>query len=111
MDDGACVGRNTDMWFPDTPNSVRTPAAQRALAWCKSCPVQTDCLQFALDDPALLGIWGGTTPEQRRGLRRTPTIVHGTAAGYHQHRNHGQQACEDCLRANREHVAKSRRRA
>ena len=36
---------------------------------CADCPVQTECLAFALrhDEP---GVWAGTTPAQRHRMRR-----------------------------------------
>jgi WhiB family redox-sensing transcriptional regulator len=37
---------------------------------CLSCPVQADCLLHALADPTLVGVWAGTTAEERRRLRR-----------------------------------------
>jgi WhiB family redox-sensing transcriptional regulator len=37
---------------------------------CAECPVQADCLQFALATNQDSGIWGGTTEEDRRKLRR-----------------------------------------
>ena len=36
---------------------------------CSSCPLITDCLEYALNHGEF-GIWGGTTEEQRRNLRR-----------------------------------------
>ena len=37
---------------------------------CEDCPVGAECLVTALDDPDLAGLWGGTTPGERRALRR-----------------------------------------
>jgi WhiB family redox-sensing transcriptional regulator len=38
---------------------------------CAICPVRAQCLAEALTDPDLAdGIWGGTTPRQRRTMRR-----------------------------------------
>lgn len=35
---------------------------------CRTCPVRAECLEYALDIGAV-GIWGGTTTEQRRQIR------------------------------------------
>ena len=43
--------------------------AQAAKAICAGCPVIEQCLQFALDGGES-GIWGGTTEDERRQLRR-----------------------------------------
>jgi len=42
--------------------------ANRAL--CADCPVRQECLEMALVDDGLAGLWGGTTELERRELRR-----------------------------------------
>jgi hypothetical protein len=37
---------------------------------CAGCPVRQECLEVALADPELVGLWGGTTDAERRVLRR-----------------------------------------
>ncbi|HEX4126031.1 MAG TPA: WhiB family transcriptional regulator [Acidimicrobiales bacterium] len=37
---------------------------------CESCPVRRECLEFALADESLTGLWGGTTDMERRLIRR-----------------------------------------
>jgi hypothetical protein len=60
-----CRGRGVGQWVGDSRMS--SYAAQRAL--CDICPVQRDCLEYALAHPALVGCWGGTTEHERRKLR------------------------------------------
>ena len=36
---------------------------------CNNCPLIMECLEYALKNGEL-GIWGGTTEEQRKNLRR-----------------------------------------
>jgi len=36
--------------------------------YCVGCPVINECLDYALN-VKVLGVWGGTTPEERRQLR------------------------------------------
>ena len=43
--------------------------AAEALDVCRRCAVAGDCLMFALDERLDHGIWGGTTPRERRRLR------------------------------------------
>jgi WhiB family transcriptional regulator, redox-sensing transcriptional regulator len=52
---------------------VRAPKADygRLRAVCGDCPVRTECLEFALADDSLIGLWGGTTDAERRELRRS----------------------------------------
>ena len=44
------------------------PYSRREL--CDQCLVRNDCLRFALADPELVGVWGGTTEIDRRRMRR-----------------------------------------
>jgi WhiB family redox-sensing transcriptional regulator len=37
---------------------------------CRTCPVQKECLVFAMDTPMDHGIWGGLTERERRSYRR-----------------------------------------
>jgi WhiB family transcriptional regulator, redox-sensing transcriptional regulator len=65
-----CAQRDQDpeIWFP--ANGDRA-AAERAKAICRVCPVRSACLEWALAANERTGIWGGTTPNERRALRRT----------------------------------------
>ena len=50
----------------------KTEAVEAAIAMCRSCPVLKQCLEYALRHPESTeyGIWGGTTPFQRRRMSR-----------------------------------------
>jgi WhiB family redox-sensing transcriptional regulator len=37
---------------------------------CDTCPVRRECLEYALKDDSLTGLWGGTTDMERRMIRR-----------------------------------------
>ena len=41
-----------------------------AITVCRTCPVVDECLQHALDERETEGVWGGTTPDQRKDLLR-----------------------------------------
>lgn len=60
----ACKGKG-DLMFP--PEGKRRHTEARRI--CASCPVRDQCLAEALDDPTLVGIWGGLTPRERGRLR------------------------------------------
>jgi WhiB family redox-sensing transcriptional regulator len=64
---GACRDADPEIVFaPDKDDTTK------ALAICASCPVQVECLDYALEARERFGIWGGTTDKQRRRhLRRT----------------------------------------
>ncbi|HVB26442.1 MAG TPA: WhiB family transcriptional regulator [Mycobacteriales bacterium] len=62
--DGLCLRQDPELFFP---NSAEDPAP--ALAVCARCPVRAPCLAAALDSGEPDGVWGGTTPEERRPMR------------------------------------------
>lgn len=69
--DGAiCRQIDPDLWFPDgiKATRVRREAEENAIALCRLCPHQNECLEVALTDPTLMGVWGGTTTRQRKRL-------------------------------------------
>jgi WhiB family redox-sensing transcriptional regulator len=61
----ACTGADPDLFFPD-----RGELALDAKAVCATCPVIEECLAHALTHHEDHGVWGGTTPTERRRLRR-----------------------------------------
>lgn len=69
----ACSGQDPNDWME--VNSVVRDARPRAnyaqkRAICGGCPVRPECLEEALADPELIGIWGGTTSAERHQMRR-----------------------------------------
>jgi WhiB family redox-sensing transcriptional regulator len=64
---GACVGKN-----PDQFDSTDFPIIREAKKVCATCPVINSCLASALEiDPTNdYGVLGGTTPLERRKLRK-----------------------------------------
>lgn len=74
-DDPSCAQVDPEMFFPVESETInnRTQAVYRNLAEakeiCRSCPLIVDCLAYALKNGEI-GIWGGTTEDQRVALRR-----------------------------------------
>ena len=68
--DAACRDTSPDLFFPVGTTGQALIQIAQAQAVCAKCPVQTECLQFALATNQDSGIWGGTTEEERRKLRR-----------------------------------------
>lgn len=48
---------------------VQFARIKRAKAVCSTCPVETECLEYAMQSSDTLGIWGGKTERQRRTER------------------------------------------
>jgi WhiB family redox-sensing transcriptional regulator len=72
LDDAACRGTDPELFFPDADTSTARAQVAAAKKTCRRCPVRGNCLSWALENGQEAGIWGGTTEEERRHLRRHP---------------------------------------
>lgn len=59
-----CSPDDFDLFFSNS----RTKRKQ-ALSLCNQCSVQQACLDYAIDNNVEHGIYGGKTPEQRKGKK------------------------------------------
>ena len=83
----ACHGTDLDVFYPERGESAG-PARQV----CARCPVRQPCLEYALSNRIVHGIWGGLTERERRPLQsewvqadrrdRDRAILAADAAGY-----------------------------
>jgi hypothetical protein len=67
----ACQGADLSLFF--APNYFEVGPAKgnreaKAKLICRSCPVRTDCLSYALDTGEEHGVWGGLNERERRRL-------------------------------------------
>ena len=60
-----CRGLDNAMFFPVSDDPAATRHAKKV---CAICPVQDDCLWFALETGQPAGIWGGLATTERRRL-------------------------------------------
>jgi WhiB family redox-sensing transcriptional regulator len=70
-DRAACKGPETALFFPPTSTErrdEREARERRAKSICRVCPVQRECLEYALRIGEMHGIWGGLNESERRGL-------------------------------------------
>lgn len=66
-----CRGSHSHLFFPPTSaerKDERERREMRAKSICKVCPVNAECLQYALEIREPYGIWGGLTETERRGM-------------------------------------------
>lgn len=66
MSQGACRDYPREWWFPEQGGNVNRP-----VSICAKCPVQADCLAYALSTCQRYGIWGGKSERARSRLRAT----------------------------------------
>lgn len=73
-----CSQTDPDTFFPeDRPsttyrqNSPAYPMEREAKLVCQGCPYKLRCLEYAIKNDDLIGIWGGTTEVERRRFKRT----------------------------------------
>jgi len=98
-DEAACRDADPDLFFPVGPTGPALRQVDEAKRICGSCPAQARCLAWALDHGVTDGVWGGTTEDERRAIRRLPrrlTISQEDDGGnsYHpaEHAEHGVRA-------------------
>ena len=68
MDDGARIEHPEVQFVPPQPD--QRAACRRRPGHLCGCLCRAECLDYALADNTLLGIWAGTTTAERRKLRR-----------------------------------------
>jgi Transcription factor WhiB len=83
----ACRGTDLNLFFPG-----RGESAGAARQVCAACPVRQPCLDYAITNRIVHGVWGGLTERERRALRsgwvrasrrdRDGAVLAAEAAGY-----------------------------
>ena len=69
----ACSDHIDDWLWMEHPPSDEPIALAEARTICGSCPARESCLEYALADLSLVGIWAATTHDQRRRIVRNRT--------------------------------------
>ena len=67
----ACTDVDTNLFFPVGLTGDAIDQTNLAKAICRECPVQSQCLEFALRTTQDYGVWGGRTEDERRAIRRS----------------------------------------
>ena len=68
-DVGSCRDRDPNFFHPLGKGRAALRQTEVAKMICRACPSREPCLAFALTTGQELGVWGGTSPEERRLLR------------------------------------------
>jgi WhiB family redox-sensing transcriptional regulator len=69
-DASACRDTDPDLFFPVGTTGPAIEQIDSAKAVCQTCDARQPCLEFALTTNQDSGIWGGTSEEERRKLRK-----------------------------------------
>ncbi|MGH8883777.1 MAG: WhiB family transcriptional regulator [Egibacteraceae bacterium] len=70
-DRAACVGHDTERFYPAGTTGAALDQAEQAKAVCAVCDVRPQCLDYALGTNQDAGVWGGMTEDERRTYRRS----------------------------------------
>jgi WhiB family redox-sensing transcriptional regulator len=62
-----CSQYDLEIFFPEEYTDEAVAAAKEV---CSNCWIKDKCLSFALSTNEKEGVWGGTTPKERRSIRR-----------------------------------------
>jgi WhiB family redox-sensing transcriptional regulator len=67
-----CKYTDPEIFFPHIYNGREriSQANKTAIEICGTCVHEVDCAAYAIVEPELYGIWGGTTHKDRNKLRR-----------------------------------------
>ena len=69
-DRSACRDTDPALFFPVGTTGIALEQIAAAKAVCRECEVRGACLEFALATNQESGVWGGTSEEERRKLRK-----------------------------------------
>ena len=66
----ACRDTDPDLFFPIGTTGPALDQIDAAKAVCNQCEAKPQCLEFALATNQEAGVWGATSEEERRKLRK-----------------------------------------
>lgn len=66
----ACRDTDPDLFFPVGTTGQAIDQIEAARAVCGTCEAREHCLEFALATNQESGVWGGTSEDERRKLRK-----------------------------------------
>ena len=69
-DQAACRSSDPELFFPVGSTGPVRDEIEAAKAVCRSCPSLDPCLEFALRTGQDAGVWGATSEDERRAIRR-----------------------------------------
>lgn len=71
FDEPLCKHADPEAWFSEQYNNNHN---KMAIEICRTCKHEIDCAAYAIVNPEIVGIWGATTTEQRKQIRKKLNI-------------------------------------
>jgi WhiB family redox-sensing transcriptional regulator len=71
----ACLGQDTELFYPIPGTKGAVKQAEEVKAFCRICDVKNECLEYAIKNEEVFGIWGGTTPKERSKIMAKRTVI------------------------------------
>lgn len=74
LDRAACLHHDPELFFPvgaAGPGQAQTAVAKQV---CRTCPVVSECLEWAIASGIPFGVLGGLSEEERRVLSRARSL-------------------------------------
>ena len=65
-----CRDEDPELFFPIGTAGPAAVQVEQAKVVCRSCPVVTPCLSWAVETGQDSGVWGATSEDERRALTR-----------------------------------------
>lgn len=72
MADANCKGAATGLFFSERGQNAAVTEAKQV---CLGCTVRNECLDYAIATHQVFGVWGGTTENERRRIRRKIAVA------------------------------------
>ncbi|MEA2716746.1 MAG: WhiB family transcriptional regulator, redox-sensing transcriptional regulator [Actinomycetota bacterium] len=66
----SCRDTDPDLFFPVGTTGLAVDQIEAAKEVCRACEARDECLEFALATNQEAGVWGATSEEERRKLRK-----------------------------------------
>jgi WhiB family redox-sensing transcriptional regulator len=71
-----CRDEDPELFFPIGTTGPAAVQVAQAKVVCGRCPVVEPCLSWALETGQDAGVWGGTSEDERRALKRRTARPH-----------------------------------
>ena len=71
VENAVCAQTDPEAFFPEGKGASNRVAKKV----CARCPVEAECLEWALVHDERFGVWGNTSPNERKALRRKLGLV------------------------------------